>query len=98
MNEEFDKLMEAVAELQGKANGNATILEAMLMAHPDPERLRDCWYRWTSGQAAWGASCRSSLAAGGPKTSGRSRWRDTPVAASMARTWRGGTGRLPLTH
>lgn len=56
MNQEFEKLMEAVAELQGKANGNATMLEALLMAHPDPQRLRECWYRLSAPRIAAAAT------------------------------------------
>jgi hypothetical protein len=37
------QLMEAVAELQGSSTAIETMLEAILMSHPDPDVLRDSW-------------------------------------------------------
>lgn len=52
MEEALKNLVSAIAELQGQAHGNSTMLEAMLMAHPDPERLRDCWHRLSAPRIA----------------------------------------------
>lgn len=49
-------LVDAVAEQQGLAHGNSTMLEALVMAHPDPEKLRDCWYRISAPRIASAAT------------------------------------------
>jgi len=36
-------LMDAVAELQANLIAQDTMVEAMLMSHPNPDVLRDCW-------------------------------------------------------
>ncbi|HZF98813.1 MAG TPA: hypothetical protein VEY92_11355 [Pseudoxanthomonas sp.] len=36
-------LMDAVAELQGRSMAIEIMVEAILMSHPDPDVLRDCW-------------------------------------------------------
>lgn len=52
MEDQLKKLVEAIAELQGQAHGNSTMLEAMLMAHPDPAALREQWNRISAPRIA----------------------------------------------
>lgn len=52
MENPLQALADAVAELQGQAHGNATMLEAMLMAHPDPAKLRAEWHRISAPRIA----------------------------------------------
>ena len=44
MENPLQALADAVAELQAQALGNSTMIEAMLMAHPDPKKLREQWF------------------------------------------------------
>jgi len=37
------QLMDAIAELQASSIRQGTMLEAILMSHPNPDVLRDCW-------------------------------------------------------
>ncbi len=46
------RMIEAIGELQAQALANSSMLEAMLMAHPDPRKLRDCWNRLSAGRIA----------------------------------------------
>lgn len=62
MENVFKELADAVAELQGQAIGNSTMLEAMLMAHPDPAKLRDCWYRISAPRIAAAATSEQTKA------------------------------------
>lgn len=52
MEQAMQALTDAVAELQAQAHGNSTMLEALVMAHPDPEKLRECWHRISAPRIA----------------------------------------------
>lgn len=52
MENPLQSLIDAVAELQAQALGNGTMIEALLMSHPDPGRLRDCWQRLSAARIA----------------------------------------------
>ena len=54
MNEEefAEMLRDTIAELQGQALAQTTMLEAMVMAHPNPAALRDCWDRLSTPRIA----------------------------------------------
>lgn len=58
----MEKIVEVIAELQAQALAHSTVLEAMLMAHPDPKRLREEWHRISAPRIA---SSASSLAGKG---------------------------------
>lgn len=54
-------LIEAIAELQAQALTQSTLLQAMLMAHPDPAKMKDCWDRLSAARIAEGATKKASL-------------------------------------
>lgn len=44
MEDDLKQLIAAVGELQAHAQGNSTMIEALVMSHPDPKALRQAWY------------------------------------------------------
>lgn len=56
MENPLQSLFDAVAELQGQEHAHATMLEALVMAHPDPEALRKCWHRISAPRIAAAAT------------------------------------------
>jgi len=50
--EHLQTLYDLVAELQGQTIANSTMIEALLMSHPDSAALRDCWTRLSSPRLA----------------------------------------------
>lgn len=52
MEEAFQRLVDAVAELQAQALGNSSMIEAIVMAHPDPAKLRECWHQISAPRIA----------------------------------------------
>ncbi len=45
----------SIHDMQAARVAQSTMIEAMLMAHPDPEGLREAWHRLSSGRMAAGA-------------------------------------------
>ncbi|WP_057921124.1 hypothetical protein [Lysobacter capsici] len=63
MEEEFVKdLIETIGELQAQAVAHGTMLEAMLMAHPEPDELRRAWNSIASPRIASAATSAATKA------------------------------------
>lgn len=48
----MEQLIDAVSDLQAAGIANATIIEAIMISHPDPEALRRAWHDISSPRLA----------------------------------------------
>lgn len=52
MEEVFKGMADAIGELQAQGIANSTMLEALVMSHPDPAALRRAWHQISSPRIA----------------------------------------------
>ncbi len=52
MEDAIKLMLDAIAELQGQALAQSTVMEAVLMSHPDPAKLREAWHRISAPRIA----------------------------------------------
>lgn len=52
MENAIQQLADAVAELQGQIEALTTMVETVVITHPDPKKLQDHWNRLSAGRIA----------------------------------------------
>lgn len=71
MEDDLKQLIATVGELQAHAQGNSTMIEAIVMSHPDPKALRQAWHAISAPRIAQTAT---DLATKGDEVDERYAW------------------------